>query len=298
MRCCINRVGCLVRRNTALFLNNKMNILLSAASIPIIISLYAFFLRDFLMDMVFQIGVKEYLVSEFTDRLMFAGLLVVINTTTCFGIIQICVNDGAAGIRKDLLSAPISGFSLLSGYWIASTGVSFAFTSATALAGEFFFSYQYGNESFLTVAVYGRILGILLFSSCMNSGMLLCFAGKLKNTTTFSTFGNLYGTVLGFLAGAYLPYFFYPEWMKSALLWFPPAQITSILRRTYMSPLMAIIEQKEKPGLMNVLYQSFGIDLKLGGDILAVPSQWSILVIVLAVVLLYLWLAGNNFRSS
>ena len=60
----------LVQRNIDLFLNNKLNILLSFASIPIVIALYAFFLRDFLIDIIGQTVVPQEYVREFTDRFM------------------------------------------------------------------------------------------------------------------------------------------------------------------------------------------------------------------------------------
>lgn len=275
----------LVQRNTALFLNNKLNILLSLASIPIVISLYVFFLRDFLMVIVGQSGVHVSYVSEFTDRLMFAGLLVVINTTTCFGIIQICVNDSATGIKKDFLSAPIPPFSILAGYWVTSTFVSFFFTVGTAIAGEVFFGHH--DRAMMPAGTQMHVLFILLFSSCMNSGILLCFARGIKNTTTFSTFANLYGTVIGFLAGAYLPYYFYPSWLKSILLWFPPTQITSILRREYIGMFQGLTG--ESRGITKMIYQNFGVELQVKNHVLAVSQQWSVLVITMAILLLCLW---------
>lgn len=277
----------LVQRNIALFLNNRMNIMLSFASIPVVISLYTFFLRDFLTDMVSQTGISPFYVQQLTDRMMFAGLLIVINTTTCFGIIQICVNDMGTGIRKDFLVAPVSPFSILSGYWFTSMLVSCIFTVLTALGGEVFFSFQYSST--LPVFRQLKILMIIMFSSCVNSGILLCFAHKLKSTTTFSTFANLYGTVIGFLAGAYLPYYFYPAWMKSILLWFPPTQLTSIIRREYISIANNWVENGNNPDFLGTVYQNFGVELIHNSRILSVLQQWSILILALAVILLYLW---------
>lgn len=278
----------LVQRNIALFLNNRMNILLSFASIPIVISLYVFFLRDFLLGIVGQTGMDAFYVKEFTDRMMFAGLLVVINTTTCFGVLQICVNDSATGIKKDFLTAPISRFSLILGYWITSMVVSSSFTFLTALGGEVFFGYQYSR--IVTLEIIIEVMFLILFSSCINSGILLCFAKNLKNTTTFSTFANLYGTVIGFLAGAYLPYYFYPDWLKRILLWFPPTQLTSLLRRSYVRGLQEITQGGQSSGFLKRLYQSFGIELSFGNKQLREPNQWSILIFSLAAILLYLWI--------
>lgn len=285
----------LVQRNIDLFLNNKLNILLSFASIPIVIALYAFFLRDFLIDIIGQTMVPREYVREFTDRFMFAGLLVVINTTTCFGIIQIFVNDAASGIRKDFLAAPITIFSVLTGYWISAGIVSAAFTCATVLGGEIFFQIFYGST--LSFELILQILLITFCSSCVNAGILLCLAKNLKSTTTFSTFANLYGTVIGFLSGCYLPYYFYPEWLTPILFWYAPTQITSILRQTYVDTLLPLLEKGANEQYLNELLKDFGIYITRNETVLTISQQYSIIIMALAILLLFLWVSSSEDRK-
>lgn len=282
----------LVQRNIDLFLNNKLNILLSFASIPIVIALYAFFLRDFLIDIIGQTAVPQVYVGEFTDRFMFAGLLVVINTTTCFGIIQIFVNDAALGIRRDFLAAPITAFSVLTGYWISAGIISAAFTYATVLGGEIFFHIFY--ESTLSLELMLRILFITFFSSCVNAGILLCLAKNMKSTTTFSTFANLYGTIIGFLSGCYLPYYFYPEWLTPILFWYPPAQITSILRQTYVDTLLPLLGTGANQQYLNKLLKDFGIYITRNETVLTISQQCSVILMALAGILLFLWMSCSE----
>lgn len=285
----------LVQRNIDLFLNNKLNLLLSFASIPIVIALYAFFLRDFLIDIIGQNVVPKEYVREFTDRFMLAGLLVVINTTTCFGIIQIFVNDAASGIRRDFLAAPITIFSVLTGYWISAGIISAAFTCATVLSGEIFFSICY--ESTLSLKLMLQIFLIIFGSSCVNAGILLCLAKKMKSTTTFSTFANLYGTVIGFLSGCYLPYYFYPEWLTPVLFWYPPTQMTSILRQTYVDTLLTLLEKGANEQYLNKFLKDFGIYITHNEAVLTISQQCSILLIALAVILLFLWGSCDEDRK-
>lgn len=284
------KLFCLTRRNLALFRSNKMNIMLSVACIPIILGLYILFLRDFLTILVMQGGMDSGPAKEFTDRMIAAGLLVVINTTTCFGIIQICVNDAAEGIRRDFQTAPVSGFTVVSGYWLSGIVISALFTCLTAAAGECYFSLTYGNH--LSPETLLHVFLLILFSSCINAGMLLCFAGKLKNTATFSTFANLYGTLAGFLAGAYLPCSFYPKWLKPILFFYPPTQLTSLLRQEYVHDFTAAFEKTMTSNYVSGLYENFGIYLKQNGSLVSVPSQWSVLILSLAVLLFILW-AGS-----
>lgn len=205
----MNQLLYFIRRNLRLFCGNRLNILLSFASVLIVIGIYMLFLRDFLLDTVTRAGVESTFVKEFTDRFMLAGLLIVVNTTTCFGILQLSVADTETGIRRDYLVAPVSHFSLTIGYWVTAVLISFFFTICTVLGGELFFLMRYHHA--LPGTSLFQTAGTVLFSSMINAAILLCLSRRLKSTATFSTLANLYGTLIGFLAGAYLPYSFYPS---------------------------------------------------------------------------------------
>ena len=102
----------------------------------------------------------------------------------------------------------------------------------------------------------------------------------MRDTTSFSTFGNLYGMLCGFFAGTYLPYSMYPETLRKVLFYFPPMQLTSIIRRTNLS---VFIEDGRVIGTQ--LYQMYGVQFVKGGYVVTMREQWSYLWIAMAVVL-------------
>lgn len=277
----------IVRRNLRLFCGNRLNILLSFASILIVVGIYILFLRDFLLDTVTRAGVDAKLVNEFTDRFMFAGLLPVVNTTTCFGILQLSVADAESGIRRDYLVAPVSRFTLTLGYWSTAVFVSFFFTACTVLGGEAFFRARYGNA--LAAGEMLRAVGTVLFSSLINAAILICLSRRLKSTATFSTLANLYGTLIGFLTGSYLPYSFYPGWLRSVLFYFPPAQAVSLLRQTYITHLRAPLAALRPAQFLPDLLRAFGIELQLRGAAVPARRQYGLLVVLFLLLLLFLW---------
>ncbi|MDO5292906.1 MAG: ABC transporter permease [bacterium] len=275
----MRRMQVLVGRNITLFLKNKTNVLLCFFSIVIVIGLYVIFLRDFILQSVEETGLLLQYVKEFTDRLMVSGLLIVLNITTSFGIMQLNVSDAANGVQRDYLVAPVSKFQLQIGYWISSVLVSFFFTLLTMGGAELYFMASYENRFQLTAAL--KSIGTIFFSSCMNSGLLLLMVKFMKDTTSFSTFGNLYGMVCGFLAGTYLPYAMYPEKLKGILFYFPPMQLTSIIRQLYLS-----VFQEGGSKVGEQLYQVYGVTLIKEGTLITMRGQWSYLLLALAVVLL------------
>ncbi|HCL01182.1 MAG TPA: hypothetical protein DHW61_02010, partial [Lachnoclostridium phytofermentans] len=141
----MRELGVLVDRNITLFRSNKRNVLLSFVSILIVMGLYAIFLRDFILNSVVANGLSSILAEEFTDRMMVGGLMIVLNTTTCFGIMQLCVEDASTGIRKDFLIAPISEFKIILGYFFSSVMVSSFFTLFTVICAECYFYIRYDN---------------------------------------------------------------------------------------------------------------------------------------------------------
>lgn len=275
----MRRLKILVGRNIALFLKNRTTVLLCFISIGIVMGLYVIFLRDFIMQSVEDTGLELIYVKEFTDRLMVSGLLIVLNTTTCFGLMQLSVADAASGVQRDFLVAPVTKFQLEVAYWISSVFISFIYTIITLGGAEIYFIISYGNRISMITLI--KSIGIIFFSSCMNSGLLLCIMKFMKDTTSFSTFGNLYGMMCGFLAGAYLPYTMYPERLRNILFYFPPMQLTSIIRQLFLS-----VYTDGAVAIGELLYKQYGVILTKGNRIITLREQWSYLIFALAVVLL------------
>lgn len=277
----MRRMKILVSRNLALFLKNKSTVLLSFISIGIVMGLYVIFLRDFTMKSVEGAGLKLSYVKEFTDRLMVSGLLIVLNTTTCFGLMQLSVADAASGIQRDFLVAPVTKFQLEVSYWVSSIFISFFFTIMTLGGAEIYFIVSYGNR--VSIIALMKSIGTIFFSSCMNSGLLMCIMKFIKDTTSFSTFGNLYGMMCGFLAGSYLPYAMYPKRLRNILFYFPPMQLTSIIRQLCLS-----VYTEGERAIGEPLYETFGVILTKGNRLITQREQWSYLIFALAIVLLIL----------
>ena len=128
--------------------------------------------------------------------------------------------------------------------------------------------------------VFLRNFMIQFFSSCMNSGLLMCIIRIMKDTASFSTFGNLYGMICGFLAGSYLLFSMYPETLRKVLFYFPPMQLTSIFRQNGLSVLT-----EDGKVIGKQLYQMYGVQFVKNGHIVTLREQWSYLLVALAVVL-------------
>lgn len=273
----------LTKRNLALFIHNPMNILLSFACIPIVVAMYVLFLKDFMFDAVRAAQIQECYVKEFTNRFMCAGLLTVISTTTCFGIIQTCVRDKENGVIRDFLIAPIQPVQIYLSYAIASAMVSFCYTAFAALLMEVVFL-VFGYEVITVKIMLLQMLTILLMS-IGNALMFLCFSFFIGHSTTFSTFANLFGTICGFLAGVYLPFSLYPELLQRILLKFYPLQMTSLLRQLSIQGIDEKIGRETGVKVSSEVKKLLGIVVDKQGSIMSVEKQWSVILFSYAALL-------------
>ncbi|ABX42431.1 ABC transporter permease [Lachnoclostridium phytofermentans] len=279
----------LIDRNITLFRSNKRNVMLSFASIFIVMGLYVIFLRDFILNSVVAYGLSRILAEEFTDRMMVGGLMIVLNTTTCFGIMQLCVEDASTGIRKDFLIAPITEFKIILGYLLSSVLVSGFFTLFTVICAECYFYIRYDNP--MDYIALAQVVILVITTSIINSQLLLCFMKLVKDSTTFSTFGNLYGMISGFLAGAYLPYHMYPGFLKKVLIFYPQTHLTSMMRQMYLKDFSKSLEGSQMNSLCKKLFDVFGVNIKWNNAVFVGKEQFCIIILFFCMFLIILKLS-------
>ena len=285
----------IVKRNLAVFLNNKAVIFLTFASICVVVSLYVLFLRNFSLDVVEAGGVKKEYVSLFTDRMMISALFPVISTTTSFGILHIYVRDTETGIKRDFLTAPVSSFTLTLSCWISSAVVSAFFSLITLILSEIYFRYEYSNA--LEPLTLLKLLITLTFSSVICSGILVVFANLLKTVGAFLTFANLYGTLAGFLSGSYLPYSFYPQWLTNVLFFYPPFQLANLCRQFSLENIKeASFPQQSE--LLNEFFKNMGILLQWDNKNVSLKCQIIITLISIALLITVFLLFNTKDKLS
>ena len=288
----MRQIQFLLVRNLTLFVKNRKNVFLCFFAITIIFGLYAIFLRDFMIQSVSVSGLDLNVVKEFTDRLMTSGLLVVVNTTTCFGIMQLCIHDLETGIQRDFLVAPIQKSQLLFAYWLTSIIVSFLYTTIACFGIELFLYQRY--DSIFYVQQQLQILLLILISSIINSELLLCMISFIKDTTTFATFGNLYGMLAGFLAGTYLPYHLYPVKLKEILVYYPPTHLTSLIRQIFLQSFQEEQLVARHMEISETLFQIYGVRLYNQGVMMEPRQQLILIVLSFACMLLLLGIIHNH----
>lgn len=279
----------LVYRHLKLFLKNPVNIILSFLSSLVIISLYFLFIRDFTIKAVSDYGFISEYNELFVDKLMTSGLLIVIGATSVLSIIFIFVKDQYSGIIKDFLVTPISYIKIVYSYFWASFIVSMIITLLVYIGIELFFIFVYHSFSSLGTILFSFL--IIICSNIIASLLILIIALWINNFTSFSTFETLYGVVIGFFTGVYIPIGYYPAIIRNIFFYFPLCQTTSLLRNIQTNTITNDILFNYPYEQHSILYETFGIHLSLNQNVISTEQQlWMLLIaiILLNVLLIFL----------
>ena len=276
----------LVYRHLKLFWKSPANIVLSLLSSLVILSLYFLFIRDFTIKAVSDYGFISSYNNLFVDRLMISGLLIVIGATSVLSIIFIFVKDCSSGIIKDFFVTPLSYIKIIYSYFFASFIVSMLMTSLVFIGIELFFSFYYQYYSSLDILLQSFF--VIVLSNIISSLLILIIALGINNFVSFSTFETLYGVVIGFFTGVYIPIGYYPNIIKNIFFYFPLCQTTGLLRRIQTFNITEKILINYPSNIHNVLYKTFGIKLAFNNNIITGYGQLKMIFIIIILLNLIL----------
>lgn len=266
----------LIARHLKLYLKKPSNIVLSFLSSLVILSLYFLCIRDFTIKAVSDYGFVSNYNELFVDRLMTSGLLIVIGTTSMLSIVFIFMKDKNNNIIKDFMITKVSKLKIYYSYVFASFIISMVITTLIYIGIETYFittqitfSYQRILHSILTI----------FLSNMISSLLVVIVAILLKSQTSFSTFETLYGVVIGFFTGVYIPIGYYPDLIRNIFFSFPLCQTTSILRNMETKSVVTEILKKYPKEGHHILYETFGIHLTFKGEVISIPDQLKMLLV-------------------
>lgn len=271
----------LIKRHLKIFIKKPGNILLSLLSSVVILSLYFLFIRDFTIKAVADYGFRSEINDLFVDRLMISGLLIVIGATSVLSIVSIYINDKCKGILKDFYITSISKVNIIYTYIISSIIVSTILTLFIYIFIEIFFKFYYDYFSINEII---NSCQMIMISNIISSNIIFIIAMFINNITSFSTFETLYGVIIGFFTGVYIPIGYYPNIIKNIFFFFPLTQTTSILRQINTNEITSNILSNYQKNLHSILYETFGIHLKFQNNIITLNNQFIFIFVTIIIL--------------
>lgn len=262
-------------RNTKLFLRDKSQVFFSLLSMFIIIGLYALFLGDVQVTQIKQMIGNLDGVRWLVDSWIIAGI-VAINTvnTTMFSLTTI-VNDIESKVINDLYTAPIKKWQIAAGY-IVSSWITGFLMSIISLAVGAIYIFLAGGE-LLSLLAITKLIGITLLSVISFSSALFFIFTFINSPRTVGTIGSIVATLIGFVAGIYLPMGMLPEGIQTFMKTIPVTYTASMYRQVFMEEPLAKVFGNAPVENMNDYIKSFGVNIYWGNT----EVTWSMMIGIL-----------------
>jgi len=286
----------LAQRNLRLYTRDRAGVLFSLLGPLILLGLYALFLGRLQADALAQTlpTADSDDVLVFVFAWVFAGVTMITTLTTGLAAMSSFVEDRASGRFADFLVSPPTRLQLVLGYLISSFAVAFVLSVLVALVGQFALLAVGGP--LLGATQLASLLGVIALSAASFSALSGFAAAFLGTTAAFAAFSTVTGTVLGFLAGAYIPPGVLPIAVVNVINTLPFAQSAMLLRQPFVDQALDQMTGGNA-AVIDELNSYYGMTLSLGGADIGNPiaiAELSLLLILFA--LLGAWRIGRAIR--
>lgn len=255
----------LTKRNMLLYLKDKSAVFFSLLSMLIIIGLTIIFLGKMNVDNILEMVSIERKVAEYlVNSWVMAGIIVVNSVTVTLGVIGIMIEDEDRNRIASFWVAPISRVKIILGYILAAFIIGCIFCFITLVISQVYI-YSAGGEFLGSMALIKSIIFIVInvFSSAC---FVFFIATFVHSTNAFSSISTIIGTLIGFIAGMYLPMGLLPNMVQKIVKLFPIVYGTSLMRGVYVKDAMENVFNGAPVEIINEYTDYMGITLSLGGE--------------------------------
>lgn len=272
-------VAAIMGRNLRLFFRDRMNVFFSLLAALIVFLLYALFLGNLQTESIAasfpQADTGD--ARAFVDSWMFAGVVALTAMTTSLGALAVFVDDAASGRFRDFLVSPLKRWQLVFGYLLATVVISLIMTMivlAVSLAYLFFV-----DGVALGVDEISRTVAWIALTCLAFAALWAFIASFLHTTGAFAALSTIVGTLIGFLAGAFIAVGLFPDGVRNAVNALPFAQATTLLRREFTGETLSTLVGGNQQAI-DALGAFYGVTAVIGESEVTVPFVIAVLVSV------------------
>ena len=280
-------------RNLRLFLRDPLNIFFSLLGALIVFLLYTLFLGNLQVTSITAgtPGADPDDVRGFVDAWMFAGIVALSTMTTPLGALSVFMDDAASNRFRDFLVSPIKRGQLVLGYLLAAFTIGVLITLIVLVVA---LVYLWGVSGVvLGVPEIATSIGWIALSTAGFTALWAFIVSFLRTTGSFSALSTIIGTVVGFVAGAYIAVGLFPDAVRATVSALPFAQSASLLRQEFTRETLSDLVGGN-PTAIEQLGEFYGVTLSVGDW--AVPL-WFAVGLLGAMAVVFTTLAAVRIRS-
>lgn len=279
----------MIKRNLRVFFRDRAAVLFSLLAVFIIIGLYALFLGD-----VWMSDLPEENGRFLIDSWLIGGLLAVTSVTTTLGAFGIMVEDRADKIAKDFYAAPIKRRDITLGYLLSVCIIGLIMSLVALLLSEAYI--LLGGGELLGFIALLKVLGLILLCTLASTAMMGWIVSFFKSRNGFTAASTIVGTLVGFVAGIYLPIGQLPEAVQTVVKVFPVSHAAALMRQIVMQAPTELVFAGAPAEAVSGFKEMMGVTFKLGD--LTITPLMSVLFLAACTVLFFGLAMANMARKK
>ncbi len=270
-----NSLSSLVMRNIKVYYRDKVSVFFSFLSILIIIMLYALFLGNIQVDAIKSTAGDVQGIRYLVDTWIMAGIIAISSVTISLGALGTMVDDQHKKILRDFVVAPIKKTRIVASYILSTWIIALVVGLFTFVLAELYIFISGGE--FVTFPQFLKILGIMLLCIFSSASIMFFIASFIKTANAFATLSTIVGTMIGFLAGIYVPMGVLPSAIQTVIKFVPVSHGAVLLRQVLMEkPLDNVFAMA--PAAAKTHYMEFnGVMFKAGDSEISVALMLLVL---------------------
>lgn len=284
----------LTKRNTKLFLRDKITVFFSVMSTLILIMLYFLFIAKTYangmdgMAMPLDMNARYFLIY----LQMMAGVLILNSMSLSTGTFSTIARDFESSRIDCFLLAPVKKSEWIASYYLTGLGVGFSINLFTWVLSYCIIGLRTGY--WLGIGAFLSVAAALLAASLFSCSLMLLVTAAVKSPTAIGVFNGVSGTFFGFLCGIYMPFSQLgkaTERIGSAL---PFTHLTVWIKRIMLGDAFTQLGIPEN--LQEILYSEFFSASSVGFLGLSAPL-WLMVLLCLPLALICLFFAYRLLKK-
>lgn len=259
----------LIKRNILVYSRDRTNIFFSLLATIIVIGNMVLFLGKMNTDNIVDLlnkygGVRDAAADRANAEQMIllwtlAGIIIVNSVTITLSMIGIMIEDQALKRLSSFYVSPVNRTVFVLGYVLAAFIMGIIMCALTLVLGEVCAVLTGGQ--ILSYAILIKSMLYIMLNVFSSTCLMFLIANAVHTTSAFAGLSTIIGTLVGFLAGIYLPLGMLPEKVQLVMKCLPMLHGASILRETLTKDIFAVTFANCPVELISEYKKAMGITL-------------------------------------
>lgn len=219
----------LINRNIKTYLRDKTAVFFSFLSVIILLTLYLLFLGNNLKPTGMDGILTESELTFMVYAQLIPGLIVINNVSIPLGNLGNIINDFEYRQIDGFLVTPIKRYKVILSYYLASFIITVVITVLLVIFAFLLMGIATGIH--LTLDVYLKSILLTVLFSFISTAVMVFMTSLIRSVNAFGAVSGVFGTLIGFASGIYMPLFILPEFISKVASLLPFTHMNILLKR-------------------------------------------------------------------